>query len=185
MPDFSILTNNIDMYLEGFKYTVMSSVVALIGSFVLGIVMAVMRISPIRILNWIGSAYVEFVRNIPLVLIAFIFYFALPVIGITFNGFVAGTVALTVYTAAFIAEVIRAGILSVAKGQMEAKTFFRINLYASDVSCRLTSSDENRHSSSRKSISQFSKKLFNTRNYCWNGFNVSRRLNFNEDVRYV
>ncbi|EJR02116.1 MULTISPECIES: amino acid ABC transporter permease [Bacillus cereus group] len=120
MPDFSILTNNIDMYLEGFKYTVMSSVVALIGSFVLGIVMAVMRISPIRILNWIGSAYVEFVRNIPLVLIAFIFYFAFPVIGITFNGFVAGTVALTVYTAAFIAEVIRAGILSVAKGQMEA-----------------------------------------------------------------
>ncbi|CAH2463476.1 MULTISPECIES: amino acid ABC transporter permease [Bacillus] len=120
MPDFSILTNNIDMYLEGFKYTVMSSVVALIGSFVLGIIMAVMRISPIRILNWIGSAYVEFVRNIPLVLIAFIFYFALPVIGITFNGVVAGTVALTVYTAAFIAEVIRAGILSVAKGQMEA-----------------------------------------------------------------
>ena len=44
----------------------------------------------------------------------------MPVIGITFNGVVAGTVALTVYTAAFIAEVIRAGILSVAKGQMEA-----------------------------------------------------------------
>ena len=120
MPDFSILTNNIDMYLEGFKYTVMSSVIALIGSFILGVILAVMRIAPIRILNWIGSAFVEFVRNIPLVLIAFIFYFALPVIGITLNGFVAGTVTLTVYTAAFIAEVISAGILSVAKGQMEA-----------------------------------------------------------------
>ncbi|KFN03771.1 amino acid ABC transporter permease [Bacillus clarus] len=120
MPDFSILTNNIDMYLEGFKYTVMSSVIALIGSFILGVIMAVMRIAPIRILNWIGSAYVEFVRNIPIVLIAFIFYFALPVIGITLNGFVAGTVTLTIYTAAFIAEAIRAGILSVAKGQMEA-----------------------------------------------------------------
>ena len=119
MPDFSILTNNIDMYLEGFKYTVMSSVIALIGSFILGVILAVMRIAPISILNWIGSAFVEFVRNIPLVLIAFIFYFALPVIGITLNGFVAGTVTLTVYTA-FIAEVIRAGILSVAKGQMEA-----------------------------------------------------------------
>ena len=79
-----------------------------------------MRIAPIRILNWLGAAIVEFVRNIPLVLIAFIFYFALPVVGITLNGFVAGTVTLTVYTAAFIAEVIRAGILSVAKGQMEA-----------------------------------------------------------------
>ena len=120
MPDFSILTNNIDMYLEGFKYTVMSSVLALIGSFILGVILAVMRIAPIRILNWLGAAIVEFVRNIPLVLIAFIFYFVLPVVGITLNGFVAGTVTLTVYTAAFIAEVIRAGILSVAKGQMEA-----------------------------------------------------------------
>ncbi len=120
MPDFSILTNNIDMYLEGFKYTVLSSVIALIGSFILGVVLAVMRIAPIRILNWLGAAIVEFVRNIPLVLIAFIFYFALPVIGITLNGLVAGTVTLTIYTAAFIAEVIRAGILSVAKGQMEA-----------------------------------------------------------------
>ncbi|PEX92072.1 amino acid ABC transporter permease [Bacillus cereus] len=120
MPDFSIVTNNIDMYLEGFKYTVMSSVIALIGSFILGVILAVMRIAPIRILNWMGSVFVEFVRNIPLVLIAFIFYFALPVIGIALNGFVAGTVTLTVYTAAFIAEVIRAGILSVAKGQMEA-----------------------------------------------------------------
>ncbi len=40
VPDFSILTNNIDMYLEGFKYTVMSSVIALIGSFILGVILA-------------------------------------------------------------------------------------------------------------------------------------------------
>ncbi|MDG2738354.1 amino acid ABC transporter permease, partial [Vibrio parahaemolyticus] len=59
MPDFSILTNNIDMYLEGFKYTVMSSVIALIGSFILGVVLAIMRIAPIRILNWLGTALVE------------------------------------------------------------------------------------------------------------------------------
>ncbi|EEL52132.1 Polar amino acid ABC transporter, inner membrane subunit [Bacillus cereus Rock3-44] len=120
LPDVSILTNNIDMYLEGFKYTVMSSIVALIGSFILGIIMAVMRIAPIRFMNWFGTAYVEFIRNIPLVLIAFVFYFAFPVIGVTLNGFVAGTSALTVYTAAFIAEAIRAGIMSVPKGQMEA-----------------------------------------------------------------
>ena len=62
MPDFSILTNNIDMYLEGFKYTVLSSVIALIGSFILGVVLAVMRIAPIRILNWLGAAIVEFVK---------------------------------------------------------------------------------------------------------------------------
>lgn len=120
MPDFSILSNNIDLYLEGFKYTLLSSLIALIGSFILGIIIAVMRIAPIRVLNWIGATYVEFIRNIPLVLIAFAFYFAFPVIGVTLSGFVAGTTALTIYTAAFIAEAIRAGILSVPKGQMEA-----------------------------------------------------------------
>ncbi|MFY0146455.1 amino acid ABC transporter permease [Bacillus cytotoxicus] len=120
MPDFSILTNNIDLYLKGFKYTLLSSVIALIGSFLLGVIIAVMRITPIRALNWIGTAYVEFVRNIPIVLIAFAFYFAFPVVGVTLSGFVAGTAALTIYTASFIAEAIRAGILSVAKGQMEA-----------------------------------------------------------------
>ena len=120
VPDFSILSNNIDLYLEGFKYTLLSSLIALIGSFILGIIIAVMRIAPIRVLNWIGATYVEFIRNIPLVLIAFAFYFAFPVIGVTLSGFVAGTTALTIYTAAFIAEAIRAGILSVPKGQMEA-----------------------------------------------------------------
>ena len=142
MPDFSILTNNIDMYLEGFKYTVMSSVIALIGSFILGVILAVMRIAPISILNWIGSAFVEFVRNIPLVLIAFIFYFALPVIGITLNGFVAGTVTLTVYTAAFIAEVIRWYFISCERAN-GSRSLFRANVCAGDVLCCLTTSCEN------------------------------------------
>ena len=156
MPDFAILTNNIDMYLEGFKYTVVSSVIALIGSFILGVVLAIMRIAPIRILNWLGTAFVEFVRNIPLVLIAFIFYFALPVVGITLNGFVAGTVTLTVYTAAFIGSHSRWYFISRERPN-GGSTFFRIDVYASDVSCRFTPSDENCNPSSRKPISQLSK----------------------------
>ncbi len=153
MPDFSILTNNIDMYLEGFKYTVMSSVIALIGSFILGVILAVMRIAPIRILNWIGSAFVEFVRNIPLVLIAFIFYFALPVIGVTLNGFVAGTLTLTVYTAAVYCRGYSRWYFISRERSNGSDAFLRIDLYASDVPCRFTSSDENRNPSSRKSIS--------------------------------
>jgi putative glutamine transport system permease protein len=120
MLDFSILAENIDMYLQGFKNTVIASLIALGGSFALGTIIAVMRISPIRPLNWIGSAYVEFIRNIPLILITFIFYFGLPTLNIHLDGFVAGTIGLAVYTASFIAEAIRAGIQSVSKGQMEA-----------------------------------------------------------------
>lgn len=120
MLDFSILIENFDMYLEGFKNTVLASVIALVASFLLGTIIAIMRIAPIKLLNWIGTAYVEFIRNIPLLIITFFFFVGTPVLGFTFTGFQAGTIALSIYTAAFIAEAIRAGIQAVPKGQMEA-----------------------------------------------------------------
>lgn len=108
------------MYLEGFKTTILASVIGLICSFLLGTIIAVMRIAPLKPLHWLGTAYVEFVRNIPLLLITFVFFYGLPSSGMVIDGFTAGTIALTIYTAAFIAEAIRAGIQSVPKGQMEA-----------------------------------------------------------------
>ncbi|MBL3644374.1 amino acid ABC transporter permease [Bacillus sp. RHFB] len=115
MLDFSILTENLDMYLVGFKNTIMSSLVALVSSLILGVLIAIMRIAPIKPLNWLGTAYVEFIRNIPLLIITFFFF-----LGLKLSGLYAGTLALTIYTSSFIAEAIRAGILSVPKGQMEA-----------------------------------------------------------------
>lgn len=120
MLDFSIVTENLDMYLQGFKNTLLASLIALGGSIAAGTLIAVMRIAPSRPLNWIGAAYVEFIRNIPIILITFIFYFGLPTLNIRMDGFTAGTIGLAVYTAAFIAEAIRAGIQSVPNGQMEA-----------------------------------------------------------------
>jgi putative glutamine transport system permease protein len=113
--DFSILTEHMDKYLIGFGNTLKASLLALFFSFVLGVIIAIMRISPFKILKALGTIYVEFVRNIPLLLIAFIFFY-----GIRLNGFLAGTIALSIYTASFIAEAIRAGILSIDKGQAEA-----------------------------------------------------------------
>lgn len=103
------------MYLLGFKNTIMSSLVALVSSLILGVLIAIMRIAPIKPLNWLGTAYVEFIRNIPLLIITFFFF-----LGLKLSGLYAGTLALTIYTSSFIAEAIRAGILSVPKGQMEA-----------------------------------------------------------------
>ncbi|MFB6467334.1 amino acid ABC transporter permease [Cytobacillus sp. Hz8] len=115
MLDFSILTENIDIYLDGYKYTIVASLIALVASFLLGTLIAVFRIAPIKLLNWVGTVYVEFFRNIPLIVIVFFFFF-----GLKMNGVAAGTIGLTIYTASFIAEAIRAGILAVPKGQMEA-----------------------------------------------------------------
>lgn len=104
-----------EYFLEGLRVTILTSLIALLCSFILGTFIAVMRIAPIKPLNWLGSIYVEFIRNIPVLVVVFFTYLA----G-SFSGMVAGTIGLTIYTAAFISEAIRAGILSVPKGQMEA-----------------------------------------------------------------
>jgi putative glutamine transport system permease protein len=118
--DIHVLFNHWDRFAEGFIHTIEASVLALIGSFVLGVIIAVMRISPVRALNVIGTVYVEFIRNIPLLLVVFFFFLGLPSLGLPLDGFTSGTLGLTVYTASFIAEAIRAGIQSVPTGQTEA-----------------------------------------------------------------
>lgn len=118
--DFSILTDYFGTFMEGFKGTVLSSLIALIGSFLLGAVIAVFRIGPVRGLRWFGTGYVEFVRNIPLLLVVYIFYYGPSALGSPLDGFTAGTIGLAVYTSAFIAEAIRAGIMAIPKGQTEA-----------------------------------------------------------------
>ncbi|WP_090819391.1 amino acid ABC transporter permease [Paenibacillus sp. yr247] len=120
MPDFSIFTDYFDIYMKGFLNTILASIIALIGSFILGAIIAIFRISTVKTLRWIGTVYVEFIRNIPLLLVVFVFFYGLPSMGIILSGFTCGTIGLTVYTASFIAEAIRAGIMSVPKGQSEA-----------------------------------------------------------------
>lgn len=119
MLDFSILTSHFDLFLQGFFNTIKISVIGLVCSFALGVIVAVMRIAPFRILNFFGACFVEFFRNIPLIIIIFFFYFGLSSY-LNLSGFVAGTIGLSIYTASFIAETVRAGIQSVDKGQMEA-----------------------------------------------------------------
>lgn len=119
--DPTILSTYLDAYyLKGYLTTIKASVLALIGSFLIGVLIAVFRISPVKPLNWLGTAYVEFIRNTPLLIQVFVFYAGFPAIGIQLDGFEAGTIGLAVYTGAFIAEAIRAGIQAVPKGQMEA-----------------------------------------------------------------
>ena len=120
MLDFSILTNHFSEYLRGLGNTLAASLITLVASLIIGTVLAVMRVVRVRVLNIIGTAYVEFIRNIPFILIVFLFYYGSAGFEINLNGFVAGALGLTVYTSAFIAETVRAGILSISKGQMKA-----------------------------------------------------------------
>lgn len=118
--DMNVLFNYWDLYMEGFLNTIKVSLIALVASFLLGALIAVFRIAPFRPLNWLGTFYVEIFRNIPLLITVYIFYLGLGPLGINLDGFASGTIGLSIYTAAYIAEAIRAGIQTVPKGQMEA-----------------------------------------------------------------
>jgi putative glutamine transport system permease protein len=115
----NILVNNFPELMSGLGYTLMSSLIALVGSLIIGTAFALMEISTHRWVSVIGNIYVEVVRNIPLLVITMAFYVIVPQYVAQIDGFTAGTIGLTIYTSAFIAETVRAGIQSVAVGQME------------------------------------------------------------------
>lgn len=97
--------------------TVLTMVVAIPG----GIVLALMRLSRSSLLSWLSVVYVEFFRNLPLILVVYWAFYVLPVVAdIRFSAFGTGLVALCLNVAAYNAETFRAGINSIRKGQTEA-----------------------------------------------------------------
>lgn len=115
----NIFTKFSSQLLVGLGWTVLSSVIALFFSLIIGTVFAIMEVVPSKVMRIIGRAYVEIFRNIPLLVITMFFYLVIPMYVVKINGFTAGTIGLTLYTSAFIAETIRSGIQSVSGGQME------------------------------------------------------------------
>ena len=96
------------------------SIVALIVSVLIGIGVAYARLSHYPAVAGAASAYVEFVRNIPLLLIMFFVYFGLPAFQVTLTERLAAVLALSLYSGAYMTEIFRAGILAIGRGQVEA-----------------------------------------------------------------
>ncbi|QNG35678.1 amino acid ABC transporter permease [Geodermatophilaceae bacterium NBWT11] len=100
--------------------TLQVAVVAMVASTVLGVLLAVGRLSEHRFVRIPVTTLIEFFRSIPLLVVIFALYFVLPRFGIELSAFAALAVGLTLYNMAVLAEIFRAGILSVDKGQREA-----------------------------------------------------------------
>ncbi|WP_353989987.1 amino acid ABC transporter permease [Pediococcus argentinicus] len=115
----NIISNHWQILLYGLGQTLLCSILALFFSLVIGSLFAIMEVLPNKIAHIIGRAYVEFFRNIPLLVVTMFFYIVIPKFFFQISGFAAGTIGLTIYTSAFIAETVRAGIQSVDTGQME------------------------------------------------------------------
>jgi glutamate transport system permease protein len=114
-----------DEVLRGMLATLELTALSFAGALLLGTLIAVLRISPVPPLRAVGAAYVTAIRNIPLMVLLVIFTFGLPEIGIIYGAgqrplFWTVATAMALYGAAFVAEVVRSGVLTVSAGQAEA-----------------------------------------------------------------
>ncbi|MEV6238860.1 amino acid ABC transporter permease [Lentzea sp. NPDC051838] len=117
----SVLTNNLDLFLRAFGQTLQLFAISAVLSLVLGTLLAALRVSPVPVFRGIGTLYVTVLRNTPLTLVFVFFVFAYPLLEILkIDEYAAAVVALTLYTAAFVCEVVRSGINTVPVGQAEA-----------------------------------------------------------------
>ncbi|MRS06648.1 amino acid ABC transporter permease [Bacillus anthracis] len=106
--------------LKGLLITLEVALVAIVLSFIIGSVIGILRYMKIPVVSQVLGIIVEVIRNLPLLLIIFFTYFALPEAGLKLEIITAVIVALTIFEAAMISEIVRSGLLSIEKGQIEA-----------------------------------------------------------------
>src|SRR5579872_7402939 len=119
--DFSPVLANADLLLQGLLNTFRVTVVALAIGLALGLTLALLRLSPRRLLAWPAGFVIEVFRTTPPLVQLFWFFFALPLLlGIEMPPYLAAVVTFSIQSSAFFAEIFRGGIESIARGQWEA-----------------------------------------------------------------
>ena len=126
---FTTIEKYYPFFLEGVRNTLIIALFTVLLGTILGTFMAMARLSKIKPLKWLATAYIEFFRGTPLMVQLMFIFYGLPMIGVTFpdikiipdfQRFAAGIVAMSLNSCAYVAEVIRSGIQAVDHGQMEA-----------------------------------------------------------------
>ena len=126
LGSFSVILSALPTLLKGTLITIQLAAVSVFLGSIAGSLIGIARLSTVKPLSWVARAYIDFFRGTPLLVQIFMIYFGLPAIfqavglGFTFDRFAAAIVALSCNSAAYIAEIVRAGIQSIETGQSEA-----------------------------------------------------------------
>ncbi|MFJ7638806.1 amino acid ABC transporter permease [Peribacillus sp. NPDC097264] len=116
-----IIVSALPYLLQGLQVTLYIFVIAIILGFLIGLVVAMLRLAPLKILNWIAKIYVDAIRGTPFIVQLFFIYFGINSLQwISLNNTTAGIITVAINAGAYFAEIIRAGIQSIDKGQTEA-----------------------------------------------------------------
>ncbi|WEV45690.1 ABC transporter substrate-binding protein/permease [Streptococcaceae bacterium ESL0687] len=122
-----ILKNNWEQLLKGLELTLLLAVVSFLLASIIGIILGLFSVSPSKFLRTFTEIYVDLIRGIPLMVLAIFIFYGIPNLlelitgkASPLNDFLAGTIALTLNSSAYIAEIVRSGVQAVPGGQMEA-----------------------------------------------------------------
>lgn len=120
--DPSLAIESLPYVLGGIWYTLLISLVSMGVGLIIGFFLALARTSKLKLLQWPARLYISFMRGVPILVILFLLYFALPIVGIEFSAVQAALIGFSINCAAYIAEVFRSSLASVDKGQWESST---------------------------------------------------------------
>jgi glutamate/aspartate transport system permease protein len=128
--DWNVIIRSLPyLFLDGMRFTLMLTLMATVGGIVIGTLLAMARLSNTPGMSQVAGAYVNLIRSMPLVLVIFWFYFLVPYIGqwitgasrpIQVGAFLSALVTFTLFEAAYFCEIMRAGIQSIPRGQVQA-----------------------------------------------------------------
>jgi glutamate/aspartate transport system permease protein len=137
--DFDVIERSLGyLFREGMTFTVTLTLIAMTGGIIFGTLLAMMRLSSIKPVSWIAGAYVDLMRSIPLVLVIFWFFFLVPYIGAWLTGerqpvqigaWKSAVITFTMFEAAYYCEIMRAGIQSIARGQVSSGYALGLNYW--------------------------------------------------------
>ena len=129
--NWPVFKGSFPLLLEGLGVTVMLGLVSIVAGLVSGLLMALLRLygpAPLRVL---ARIYIDVFRSIPLLVLLVLVYYALPFVGVRFTSFTAAALALSLVSCAYTAEIFRAGIEAIPKGQFEAADAIGLGFFSS------------------------------------------------------
>ncbi|MBA4213524.1 MAG: amino acid ABC transporter permease [Polaromonas sp.] len=119
------------LLLEGLGVTVLLGLVSIVAGLVSGLLMSLLRLYGPAPLRMVARVYIDVFRSIPLLVLLVLVYYALPFVGVRFSSFTAAALALSMVSCAYTAEIFRAGIEAIPKGQFEAADAIGLSFFSS------------------------------------------------------
>jgi len=137
--DFEVIQRSLPyLFREGMTFTLTLTFIAMTGGIFFGTILAMMRLSSFKVASFIAGSYVNLMRSIPLVLVIFWFYFLMPYIGawvigasqpVQVGAFMSSVITFMLFEAAYYCEIMRAGIQSIPRGQVQAGNALCLNYW--------------------------------------------------------